>query len=120
MPRLIFLDDDRIQHLLMRKLFQVYLPDWDFEFFENSRIAKDWLTKNSVDLIISDLNLDVGTGWDFVSEIRYFSDAFIVFLTSNISPEDQQKKAQFDQVKLLLEKPLEEFGITQILALVKP
>ncbi|MCS5491805.1 response regulator [Algoriphagus limi] len=119
MPRLIFLDDDRIQHLLMRKLFQFHLPDWDFEFFENARDAKVWLSQNPVDLIISDLNLDTESGWDFVKEIGEYSETPVVFLTSNISPEDSQKKEQFSQVKLLLEKPLEESGFAQILEVLQ-
>ncbi|NVJ85841.1 MAG: response regulator [Algoriphagus sp.] len=119
MPRLIFLDDDRIQHLLLRKLFQIHLPNWDSEFFENAQDAKGWLSQNEVDLIISDLNLGSEIGWKFVSEIQKFSQAPVVFLTGNISPLDQQKKAQVDQVKLILEKPLEESGFIQILDVLK-
>ncbi|TFV93140.1 response regulator [Algoriphagus kandeliae] len=115
MPRLLFLDDDRIQHLLMRKLFQLHLPNWDYEFFENAQAAKTWLSQNPVELIISDLNLETESGWDFAAEISTFSNAPLVFLTSNISPEDSQKKVQFSQVKLLLEKPLNESGFAQIL-----
>ncbi|WP_439474788.1 response regulator [Algoriphagus formosus] len=118
MPKLILIDDDRIQHLLFKKQLMMYAPSWEFNAFLAPTEAMTWLQNNEVDLIISDLNLEEETGWEILSKIAKLSQAPIVFLTGHATSEDRLKTADFPQVKGLFEKPLSEEKWEEILSMI--
>jgi two-component SAPR family response regulator len=72
MPKLILIDDDRIQHLLFKKQLMMYAPSWEFNAFLAPTEAMNWLQNNQVDLIISDLNLEEETGWKSFPKLLNF------------------------------------------------
>ncbi|WP_026952077.1 response regulator [Algoriphagus mannitolivorans] len=106
MPKIVYLDDDRIQHLLMKKIIKIQLPEWTSENFSQPEELCDWLATNETDIILSDLNLENSSAWDWVDKFQKISAAQIVFLTAHASPEDFQKQEQFMNVKFIFEKPL--------------
>ncbi len=108
MTKLVYLDDDKIQHLLMRKLIKIYLPACTVEFFSEPERLDSWLAENHADLILSDLNFETSSGWDWVAGFSSKSAAPIVFVTANSSPEDRRKATEFSRVKGLMEKPISE------------
>ena len=108
MTKLVYLDDDKIQHLLMKKLIKIYLPDCTADFFAEPEILDSWLEENQVDLILSDLNFERSSGWDWVTSFSAKSSAPIVFVTASSSPEDRRKVGDFPMVKFLIEKPISE------------
>ncbi|SHO63229.1 response regulator [Algoriphagus zhangzhouensis] len=115
---IVYLDDDKIQHLLMKKLIKLNLPGSTSEFFENAEELNNWLQGNSASLILSDLNLEGGSGWDFVEEFISNSEAPIVFITGHVSSDDLKKSSQYSRVKGVLEKPLSKENWELILELV--
>lgn len=117
---IVYLDDDKIQHLLMKKLIKLNLPGSTSEFFENADELSNWLKENHADLILSDLNLEGGSGWDFVADFISNSDAPIVFITGHVSSDDLKKSTQFSRVKGVLEKPLSKDDWELISSLVTP
>lgn len=106
MAKLVYLDDDPIQHLLMKKLMRMYLPDCTVEFFNEPDALSPWLEKNKVDLILSDLNFERSSGWDWVVDFNSKSDAPIIFVTANATREDQRRLGNSPRVKRILEKPI--------------
>ena len=108
MTKLAYLDDDKIQHLLMRKLINIYLPNCTVDFFNEPEKLSLWLEENQVDLILSDLNFETTTGWDWVADFSSKSSAPVVFVTANSSPDDRQKATEFSSVKGVMEKPISE------------
>lgn len=118
MLRLVYLDDDRIQHLLMKKLVKIYLPNCSMEFFNEPEKLDLWLDENHVDLILSDLNFDRSSGWDWVASFSAKSSAPIVFLTASSSPEDRRRVGDFPSVKCVMEKPISEDNWKTLKALI--
>lgn len=108
MVKLVYLDDDRIQQLLMKKLMKIHLPNCLTEVFGEPEKLASWLDENRADLILSDLNFETSSGWDWVIEFSSKSAAPIVFVTANCSPEDDRKAAEFPQVKWVMDKPISE------------
>ena len=106
MAKLVYLDDDRIQHLLMKKLMKIHLPDCSVEFFSEPEILLSWLEENDPDLILSDLNFEHSSGWDWMDEFASHTNAPIIFVTANSSVEDKKKLASFPLVKRIIEKPI--------------
>lgn len=118
MPQLIFLDDDRIQHLILKKQLGLFASNWQFESFSTPDAALVWLENNKTDLVLSDLNFEEESGWEIISKIGLKSSAPIVFLTGYMTREDLQKVSQFSSVIGLFEKPLSAEKWEQILELL--
>lgn len=118
MASIIYLDDDLIQHMLMKKLLKIHIPGSSTEFFHEPEKLKIWLQENKADLILSDLNLEGESGWDLVEDFMKISDAPIVFITGHASPDDKKKAKNFPQVKQVLEKPLEKEDWEKIASLI--
>lgn len=106
MAKLVYLDDDKIQHLLMKKLLKIHLPNSTVEFFSEPQQLDLWLAENQADLILSDLNFEASSGWDWVAKFSSKSAAPIVFITANSSPDDHRKLGEFPTVKWVIEKPI--------------
>ena len=75
MASIIYLDDDMIQHMLMKKLLKIHIPESNTQFFHEPEKLKIWLQENKADLILSDLNLEGESGWDLVEDFTKISDA---------------------------------------------
>ena len=119
MTKLAYLDDDKIQHLLMRKLIKIYLPNCTVDFFSEPENLSSWLEENQVDLILSDLNFETTSGWDWVADFSSKSSAPVVFVTASSSPEDRQKAREFSSVKGVMEKPISEEDWDSIAGLIR-
>lgn len=118
MAKLVYLDDDRIQRLLMIKLVKIHLPHCTTEFFSEPEQLSVWLNENQVDLILSDLNFEGSNGWDWVTEFASKSAAPIVFVTANSTQEDRRKVSEFSNVKSVIEKPISEDNWQEISDLI--
>ncbi|MDX5339033.1 MAG: response regulator [Cyclobacteriaceae bacterium] len=118
MPKIVYLDDDRIQHMLMKKIFKIQLPDWSSENFTQPEDLYEWLAENDPEIILSDLNLEHSSAWEWVEKFGENSPAKIVFLTAHISSEDLEKMKKFDQVKFIFEKPLSQENWDEIKGLI--
>lgn len=118
MSKIVYLDDDRIQHLLMNRIFKIQLPEWTTEIFSQPEDLYDWLSENESDIILSDLNLENSSAWEWVEKFGEVSKAKMVFLTAHVSAEDFEKKKRFEQVKFIFEKPLTNEDWEEIRGLV--
>lgn len=118
MAQLVYLDDDRIQHLLMKKLIKIYLPGCSVEVFSEPEALDAWLADHQPDLILSDLNFETSSGWDWVESFAAKSSSPIVFVTASCSPEDRRKAANFAEVKAVIEKPISEENWKMLEALI--
>ncbi len=114
-----YLDDDKIQHLLMKKLMKIYLPDCSVAVFGEPEVLDSWLAENHVDLILSDLNFETSSGWDWVASFGAKSRAPIVFVTASSSSEDRRKASHFKEVKAVMEKPISEENWNTLAGLIK-
>lgn len=106
--RLVFVDDDKIQHMINRKNLLRIKPDIELFFFENPFEALDWLKINEADLLVLDVNMPEMQGWDFLNELRKTGNSIEVkMLTSSMDPMDVTISKNYEQVSGFLVKPLQ-------------
>ncbi|MBB6327445.1 CheY-like chemotaxis protein [Algoriphagus iocasae] len=117
--RIVSIDDDKIQHILLKK--RVLLIDSSAQVFpfEEPTSAMDFLGSNKTDLIFLDLNFPGISGWDLLQKLKEITDAPVVVLTGNISREEQEKISEFPQAIRLLEKPISNDHLSEIFEFLK-
>lgn len=116
--RILFVDDDKIQHMINKVTMLRYRPDLELFFFENPFLALDWLETNTPDLLLLDLNMPEMGGWEFLDELSKLSPLLDVkMLTSSLDSEDIKRSLGYSQVSGFLIKPLQNEVICDILGL---
>jgi DNA-binding NtrC family response regulator len=114
--KLIFVDDDKIQHMINRKNLLRIKPDIELFFFENPFEALDWFKTNDADLLILDVNMPEMQGWDFLKELEKIGNKIEVkMLTSSMDPMDVEISKNHLQVSGFLVKPLQTDVLMEIL-----
>lgn len=81
MSKILMIEDDET----IRLGLHYYLKQEEFEVLENNKCAgtMEMIQNNEVDLILLDLNLPDGTGFDLFQKIKAYKDIPIIFLTAN-------------------------------------
>lgn len=116
MKKIIVLDDDKIQHILFRKKAERMGLDLSMHFFENAEEVLEYLNSESVDVVVSDLNLGEMDGWEFLEELGKINFGGKVYLlTGSVSLEDRKKALQNKLVGGYFEKPVSEDVLREIL-----
>lgn len=116
--KIVFVDDDKIQHMINRKNLLRIKPDIELFFFENPFSALDWMENNEADLLILDVNMPEMRGWDFLDELNQKGKFIEVkMLTSSMDPEDIEISMHYNQVSGFLIKPLKNEAMAEILGI---
>jgi response regulator RpfG family c-di-GMP phosphodiesterase len=114
-PLCYLVDDDMVTHFLVAHHFNRQYPNWDIESFlcGNDFCQKLTNLKKSPEqfpkLIILDLNMPNGNGWDvlsFLENEQLGKSLNTLIFSSSIDPNDKRKANQFSGVIGFLEKPL--------------
>jgi CheY-like chemotaxis protein len=114
--RIIFVDDDTIQHMINRKNLLRIKPDVELFFFENPFKALDWMESNEADLLILDVNMPEMTGWNFLDLLKERGKEIEVkMLTSSMDPSDIEMSLNYRMVSGFLIKPLKNEIMAEIL-----
>jgi CheY-like chemotaxis protein len=117
MCKLVMIDDNPLEHLIMQKMFDHY------ELFHNAshsldgRAIIDFLKGNRAnteelpDIIFLDLHMPDFSGWDFLEQFKRLCRSFpkpisIYIVSSSIDPRDRLRSLQYPFVKEFLTKPL--------------
>lgn len=113
---IMIVDDDRVQHMINRKILLRCDPTLKLHFFENPLEALDWLNENSADLLLLDINMPEMKGWEFLEIMTERGiDMEVKMLSSSIDPRDIDKSKKFRLVSGFLVKPLNNTVIDQLL-----
>ncbi|ERM83392.1 hypothetical protein P872_16235 [Rhodonellum psychrophilum GCM71 = DSM 17998] len=116
--RILFVDDDKIQHMINKKNMLRLRPDLELFFFENPYLALDWLATNEADLLMLDVNMPEMNGWEFLDELNKLKILIDVkMLTSSLDPDDIENSMGYTQISGFLIKPLQNEVISDILGL---
>ncbi|TXE04040.1 response regulator [Algoriphagus aquimarinus] len=116
--KILLLDDDRIQKILVEKRLLKINSGIEFVYFDTPSKALDYLKTESVDLLLVDLNLPEMTGWEFVDEVEKVSPDSVVILQSGSVENEQIQRANSDKrISEIFEKPLSESDLRSILGL---
>ncbi|MFD2036892.1 response regulator [Belliella marina] len=114
---IIFVDDDKIQHMINRKNMIRVRPDLELKFFDDPFSALNWLETETADLLLLDINMPEMSGWEFLELLNQKNiNIDVNMLSSSMDPDDLARSQDFDLVTGFLIKPL---GIDIIEELLK-
>ena len=121
------IEDDEITAFLIPKILQHNKYFNEVQTFENGYPATEYLfaalKKNGTlpDLILLDINMPEMDGWEFLNEIAKnpkLVDIPVFMLTSSIHEEDIKKAKSYKNVIGYFTKPLEEYKVMEMLAML--
>lgn len=106
---IVFVDDDKVQHMINKKILLKINPNLDLNFFESPRLALSWLSENHADILLLDINMPEMMGWEVLNCLEERGIKIEVkMLTSSVAPEDLEKSKKYGLVSGFLVKPLKE------------
>ena len=116
--KILLLDDDKIQKILIEKRLLKIDSGVGFVYFDTPGEALDFLKSESVDLLLVDLNLPEMSGWEFVREAEKVSPNSIMILLSGAVESEEILRVNSDKrIRGIFEKPLSESDLRSILGL---
>src|SRR5690606_5459643 len=105
----VFVDDDKVQHMINKKILLKVDPTLKLMFFESPIMALEWLTTNNADILLLDINMPQMRGWEVLDELeRRRIDVQVALLTLSIEPDDIEESKNYRMVNGFLNKPLKE------------
>lgn len=113
--KILVLDDDKIQHFLLKKKLSSMFPEVVIFLKSTPREAIDFLELNQVDLILLDLNLPEMSGWEIIGLLKENSiQSRLVLVSASVSAEDNERVKNDDFIYAIYEKPLNETALREI------
>lgn len=105
----VFVDDDKVQHMINKRILLKVDPTLKLMFFESPTVALEWLSSNKADILLLDINMPQMKGWEVLDELeRRGIDLQVKMLTSSMDPEDIEESKNYKMVNGFLNKPLKE------------
>lgn len=87
MKKILLIDDDADLSAITAKLLQSY--QYEVKIVPNCEMAYDMLTQELFQLLILDINLPDGTGFDVCKELRKVSKVPVIFASARTSEDDK-------------------------------
>lgn len=116
--KILLLDDDKIQRILVEKRLLKIDPGIEFVYFDTPVKALKYLETESVDLLLIDLNLPEMSGWEFVDAAeKLSSNSRMILQSGSVEREEMERASSDKRISEILEKPLSESDWRTILGL---
>ncbi|MFI5162615.1 MAG: two-component system response regulator [Sphingobacteriales bacterium] len=125
MKKLVIIDDDPIDHFLIKHVLRGndYFDTTTYTVYGS--LILDYIEENKSnpeklpDVILVDLNMPLFSGWDFLERMQTLSPYIkknikVHVLTSSIRPQDKEMAEQYPFVRSLISKPLEPHMVESI------
>ena len=114
MKKILIVEDE----LLVAKMYSMFLKKLGYEVLvlvNDGNLAVQKSKELNPDIILMDVNLKNNTnGFSAASEIRTFSNAFIIFTTGNSMLEAKEQSASISNCSVLI-KPVEPSEIDRVI-----
>lgn len=126
MRKLIFIDDDPIDHFLMKHIMR------DKDYFNTTtytiygELVLDYIEENKnspeklPDMIFVDLNMPLYNGWQFLERLQQMQsginkDIQVYVISSSLRPDDKETSAKYSFVNEFISKPVDNLQIERIM-----
>jgi CheY-like chemotaxis protein len=123
-PHVAIIDDDRIFHILTKKMLGITnFASKISEFFDGQE-AIDYLIENHdqqeaiPDLIFLDIQMPFLDGWQFLDQfitLTFEKEITVYIVSSSISTLDHDKSTRYDKVKGFIVKPFPRDKMLEVL-----
>jgi CheY-like chemotaxis protein len=125
MRKLVFIDDDPIDHFMMKHILRGknYFDTTTYtaygslvlDFIEEHKLQPDKLP----DVIFLDLNMPQFSGWDFLERLEKMQsdlkkDIQVYIISSSLRPVDRETPAKYSFVNEFVSKPVNTHEIERI------
>jgi len=127
MRKLVFIDDDPIDHFLMKHILsgKNYFDTTTYTMYGS--LVLDYIEENKSDteklpdVIFLDLNMPQFDGWDFLDRMERIhaqlgKDIQVYVLSSSIMPSDKEASGRYAFVNEFISKPLDRAEVERIVA----
>ncbi|WP_121243429.1 response regulator [Mucilaginibacter phyllosphaerae] len=117
MCKLIVLDDDKIQHLIFRKMLnQYHIVDHTMFSDDGNRVLdflENYKSNNEMlpELIFLDLNMPNLNGWKFLEQLKNLypqltKHVTVYIISSSVNPSDVKRSKKYSFVNSYIIKPI--------------
>jgi CheY-like chemotaxis protein len=127
MSKLIMIDDNPMEHLVMQKMFDRHELFYDAAHTTDGQLIIDFLRGNRQntaelpDLIFLDLHMPLCSGFDFLEQFERLYLSFqkpvsIYIISSSINENDRRRALAYPFVREFITKPVKKDKLEQIYA----
>ena len=127
MRKLVFIDDDPIDHFLMKHILRGknYFDTTTYTMYGS--LVLDYMEENKSDpeklpdVIFLDLNMPQFNGWDFLDRMEQLytqldKDIQVYILSSSVMPADEEASTRYSFVNEFISKPIEATEVERIVS----
>lgn len=127
MRKLVFIDDDPIDHFLMKHILhgKNYFDTTTYTLYGS--LVLDYIDEHKSepeklpDMIFVDLNMPVFSGWDFLKRMERMQpeiskDIPVFIISSSLRPDDKAMSSKFSFVQDFVSKPVNSEEIERIVS----
>lgn len=107
--QIMVVNDDQIQNLICRKVFQMNIEGVEvLDFVDPSEALKAIVDRRAEPkFILVDVNMPGMNGWEFIENIEKNGYEYpVVMFTASVDEEDREKASKTKMVKMFLDKPM--------------
>jgi CheY-like chemotaxis protein len=126
MCKVIVLDDDQIQHLILKKMMSKYDMTSETLFTDDGVNVLEFLTAHKYEkqilpeLLFLDLNMPKLNGWRFLEHLKtlypeLIKPVTVYILSSSVDPKDVKRSEKYTFVKSYLIKPVTRERLNSIM-----
>jgi len=126
MCKLIVLDDDQIQHLIIKRMLANYEQLNDTIYSTNGYTILDFLKLHKTDestlpeILLMDLHMPKLNGWEFLDHLKILYPQLIkpikvYIISSSIDPKDIRRCYKYPFIKSYLVKPVTREALNPIM-----
>lgn len=121
---ILFVDDDEVSNFLGATVMRTMNVARQVTLSTDAGEALELVAKESIDIVLLDINMPVMTGFEFLDALRQLEETehivvpAVFMLTSSTNQMDRTKAEQYPMVKGYLTKPLTEEDVDYLVGLI--